>query len=676
MKLYLKKQPHQAATESVISNPGTAYASGAANASFPVIASPFSAQAATPDSTSDALQPVKKLYLKKQPSQVKPVITNPGAMGTTSTQTASPSVKLSATAEYGGYMPSLAPRNARGNGYMGYGMEAKVPEASENGATSGAWRGLPSYVSQTMGYLQETGQRQRDVNTGIGIEAALTGHKASGGAPSAKYRTYLDLMTPEERAKAQSLSGSGYEKLGQYVNSLNLESRFQSGEADKRQRKAAEYETILKKAESGKYAQDDAVIGQYGKGNIDLYHRPQYQYDDGAIATVESMSFNEDSQEILVPTIAFDNAGKAVKLTDDEAIDRYRRTGEYLGKFKSVEEADAYAEQLHRAQDYYYNGRGGAAKRSESSQGRLIASWVTGNNQYVARDYQGTDPGPAPEKLRFLSETQRDTLNAYIKAGDFQSVADYYGAIEWDLNAQQAKRDAELEKSWVGSNGGTVAASAVTSGALNSISGIPAYGALLWHNLKDQVTGTYTPVDYNSDAFRLTHMSGAQQEAAQEWMNDEKNLLWADSGMRHFLSNIAYSGVSSAVTNLIQLYTGGAMGLSGKALGEFVTVEMGLSAAGQAALKNLKEGQGAGDALANSTVNGLVEYGTEHMFISDYIAHLGDIKRAIYSGSMKDVAMKLLKTRASRAGAEALEEVVGNIADQTWDALYNGENSE
>ena len=108
---------------------------------------------------------------------------------------------------------------------------------------------------------------------------------------------------------------------------------------------------------SASYAADDAAIGQYGKGNIDLYHRPQYHYNDGAIATVESMSFNENGKEILVPTIAFDNAGKAVKLTNEQAIDRYHRTGEYLGKFNTVAEADSYAEQLHRAQDYYYNGR-------------------------------------------------------------------------------------------------------------------------------------------------------------------------------------------------------------------------------------------------------------------------------------------------------------------------------
>ena len=120
--------------------------------------------------------------------------------------------------------------------------------------------------------------------------------------------------------------------------------------------------------ESVRYATDNAAIGQYGKGNIDLYHRPQYRYEDGSIATVRSMSFNENGKEILVPTIAFDNAGKAVELTDDEAIDRYHRTGEYLGKFNTIAEADNYAERLHRAQDFYYNRTGTASSNSEREQ--------------------------------------------------------------------------------------------------------------------------------------------------------------------------------------------------------------------------------------------------------------------------------------------------------------------
>lgn len=95
-------------------------------------------------------------------------------------------------------------------------------------------------------------------------------------------------------------------------------------------------------------------LGRYGQGNIDLYNRPQYKYPNGKTATVESMSFGNDEGEILVPTIDYDKNGNPIKLTDDEAIDRYYSTGEYLGKFKTVDEANAYADKLHRQQERYY----------------------------------------------------------------------------------------------------------------------------------------------------------------------------------------------------------------------------------------------------------------------------------------------------------------------------------
>lgn len=94
-------------------------------------------------------------------------------------------------------------------------------------------------------------------------------------------------------------------------------------------------------------------IGQFGQGNIDLFNRPQYMNPDGSVSTVRSMSFNDGTGEILVPTIAYQN-GKPALLTDQQAIDRYYRTGEYLGKFNTVPEANDYAERLHRQQDVIY----------------------------------------------------------------------------------------------------------------------------------------------------------------------------------------------------------------------------------------------------------------------------------------------------------------------------------
>ena len=99
-------------------------------------------------------------------------------------------------------------------------------------------------------------------------------------------------------------------------------------------------------------------LGRYGAGNIDLYNRPQYINEDGSVSTVRSMSFGDEfGNEILVPTIAFDSNGNPYSMSDDEAIARYYETGEYLGLFKSIEEAEEYAEKLHEQQEaIYLNG--------------------------------------------------------------------------------------------------------------------------------------------------------------------------------------------------------------------------------------------------------------------------------------------------------------------------------
>lgn len=91
-------------------------------------------------------------------------------------------------------------------------------------------------------------------------------------------------------------------------------------------------------------------LGQYGAGNIDLTNRPSVKNPDGSISTVRSMSANFDGQEVLLPTVSDD--GRI--MSDDEAIDQYRKTGRYLGKFGTVAEADAYADKLHREQESMY----------------------------------------------------------------------------------------------------------------------------------------------------------------------------------------------------------------------------------------------------------------------------------------------------------------------------------
>lgn len=95
---------------------------------------------------------------------------------------------------------------------------------------------------------------------------------------------------------------------------------------------------------------EQSGLGQFGSGNIDLTNRPKVRNSDGSISTVRSMSANFDGQEVLLPTVSDD--GRI--MTDDEAIDQYRKTGRFLGKFSTVDEANSYADRLHQEQEQMY----------------------------------------------------------------------------------------------------------------------------------------------------------------------------------------------------------------------------------------------------------------------------------------------------------------------------------
>lgn len=67
---------------------------------------------------------------------------------------------------------------------------------------------------------------------------------------------------------------------------------------------------------------------------------------DGTTSTVRTISVNFGNGEVLIPTVH----PNGYIMTDDEAIQRYKDTGENFGTFKTVKEANSYAEKLHENQ--------------------------------------------------------------------------------------------------------------------------------------------------------------------------------------------------------------------------------------------------------------------------------------------------------------------------------------
>lgn len=109
------------------------------------------------------------------------------------------------------------------------------------------------------------------------------------------------------------------------------------------------------------------TIGQYGLGNIDLNNRIVVHNPDGSISTECSFSVEFDGLEVLLPTVI-----NGQIRSQEYAIDYYLQTGEYLGKFATVQEADEYAARLHERQDWYYGGRGDHMRAYKYTMGIMV----------------------------------------------------------------------------------------------------------------------------------------------------------------------------------------------------------------------------------------------------------------------------------------------------------------
>jgi hypothetical protein len=96
------------------------------------------------------------------------------------------------------------------------------------------------------------------------------------------------------------------------------------------------------------------------EGNIDLKARPIAAQTSisgrtpDTESTVLSMGIEIDGRQVLIPRVS----GDGRILSEDEAVAEFMRTGRNLGVYRTIAEANAAAERIHRDQADLYGPNG------------------------------------------------------------------------------------------------------------------------------------------------------------------------------------------------------------------------------------------------------------------------------------------------------------------------------
>lgn len=159
--------------------------------------------------------------------------------------------------------------------------------------------------------------------------------------------------------------------------------------------KAGEGNPAGTNAPAGRAFDTTKAAGMKKPGNVDPWNRPVLKNDDGSYSTTSSMSIGTDQGEVLIPTVV---NGK--RLSQDQAIARFRSTGENLGTFDTPQNADKYAEALHNAQAARYDDKGNPKGAAPKQEGDIYRDVTAAQYDVLPKGAHWTKPGDPPGKVR------------------------------------------------------------------------------------------------------------------------------------------------------------------------------------------------------------------------------------------------------------------------------------
>jgi hypothetical protein len=207
-------------------------------------------------------------------------------------------------------------------------------------------------------YQNETGSADTPSGYYYRIRNAVDGNKAADIQKTVKdamahgrtQKNILDLAS-DWKAEYLAADSAGKIRIRDAIHKLYKAAGSTAEAADKKINKwKDDGKGQQEKQTTGQKSQD--TTGRWGKGNIDLNNRKVVHNSDGSISTEFSFTVGFDGKSVLLPSVV---NGKIV--SEEEAIDHYLKTGEYLGIFDNEEEAQEYAQMLHERQEWYYRNK-------------------------------------------------------------------------------------------------------------------------------------------------------------------------------------------------------------------------------------------------------------------------------------------------------------------------------
>lgn len=397
-------------------------------------------------------------------------------------------------------------------------------------------------------------------------------------------------------------------------------------------------------------------IGQYGKGNVDLYARPKYKNEDGSISTVESISINEDGKEVLIPTVITrgERNPYAVKLSEEEAIQHYKRTGEHLGKFDSVEEANEYAQKLHNAQDFYYGSK--YTTTAKSNVNDVKPSALTGlyadngfediTYDYINRNKTALDrqelidvstnasfAGVGKSFLKTMTDDEVALFNYLYKNTGKDTAYQFLSDLEGDLNLRSRL---DMQEYWAEYAKQQPIRSSIFSVATSPLKGLSYVGQVADYaddGEIDQNAG-YNKFSYANSAIRNQNTENIESPVG-------KFLYQTGMSLGDFAANTVAAGGMQPVSLAL----------------------MGAGAAADTTIAARDRGVSSGKALALGTISGIAEAAMEKIAFD----RLFSLNRA-GEGAAKYILGNML--------TEGTEELATDAINLTADILISKDKSE